>query len=214
MIIDENKKDLLIFTKNKIFSDWNNHKENFHLIEYILPTEDLEDLNFIKNKYEFIEQYNFKEIIDKYYLNDSIVALIFKNEKEVRVLSKINIQGNIILTNQSFSEINLNNNDQVKKIIESLKINYEDYWKSINYINTSIRLPLNIKVENSNNSKIVSFEKNLQFTDLIYDFFIINFDKDFTYYRIIFNGTPSNFLKTMNEKNYNFDTQNKIWLLK
>ena len=50
--------------------------------------------------------------------------------------------------------------------------------------------------------------------DLIYDFFITKFDKDFTYYQIIFNGTPNIFLSTMNEKKYNFDTQNKIWHLK
>ena len=31
-----------------------------YLIDYILPTEDLEDLNLIKSKYEYIEEYNFK----------------------------------------------------------------------------------------------------------------------------------------------------------
>ena len=48
VIIDEEKKQLLIFSNNKIFKEWNNDIKNFHLIEYILPTEDLEDLNLIK----------------------------------------------------------------------------------------------------------------------------------------------------------------------
>ena len=64
-IINENKNDLLIFSENKIFNEWNNHIKNFHLIEYILPTEDLEDLNLVKSKYDFIEQYDFKEITSK-----------------------------------------------------------------------------------------------------------------------------------------------------
>ena len=51
-------------------------------------------------------------------------------------------------------------------------------------------------------------------TDLIYDFFISKFDKNFTYYQIIFNGTPNIFLQNMSDKNYNFDTQNKVWILK
>ena len=59
----------------------------------------------------------------------------------------------------------------------------------------------------------MNFEKNLNDIDLIYDFYITKFDKDFTYYQIIFNGTPNIFLKIMKEKNYNFDTQNKIWSL-
>ena len=44
--------------------------KNSHLLEYILPSEDLEDLKLDKNKFENIEQYNFEEIIDKYNLND------------------------------------------------------------------------------------------------------------------------------------------------
>ena len=71
IIIDENKRDLLIFSDNKIFEQWNLFQESFHLIEYILPTEDLEDINIIKNRYEFIEEYDFKEVTNKYYLKDS-----------------------------------------------------------------------------------------------------------------------------------------------
>ena len=47
IIIDENKKDLLIFSQNKIFNKWNENIDSFHLLEYILPTEDLEDMKFI-----------------------------------------------------------------------------------------------------------------------------------------------------------------------
>ena len=147
IIIDENKKDLLLFSNNEIFKEWNNFSENFHLIEYVLPTEDLEDLKIIKSKYEFIEQYDFKEIITKYDLKDSIIALIFKNENQLRVLTKIDISDNIILKNQSFSNTNVYKIEQVEKIIKSLKVVYEDYWKNFNLINTSIKLTLNIKID-------------------------------------------------------------------
>jgi len=213
IIIDENKKDLLIFSNNKIFNEWNNYTKSFHLIEYILPTEDLEDLNLVKSKYDFIEQYDFKEITNKYYLNDSIVTLIFKNQNTVRVLSRIYINGHLILKNQSFPNIDIYNLDQIELLIRDLKMVYEDYWKGLNQINTSIRLQLNIKMDSSDNFKISKFERILGEIDLIYDFFISKFDKDFVFYQIIFNGTPSVFLKTMKENDYNFDTQNKIWVL-
>ena len=213
IIIDENKNDLLIFSENKIFNEWNNHIKNFHLIEYILPTEDLEDLNLVKSKYDFIEQYDFKEITNKYNLNDSIITLIFKNQNEVRVLSRIFINNNLILKNKSFLNTNINDLDQIEVLIDDLKNIYEDYWKNLNQINTSIKLPLYIKVDSSNNLKITKFEKILSEIDLIYYFFISKFDKNFVYYQVIFNGTPSIFLKTMRENNYNFDTQNKTWVL-
>lgn len=214
VIIDENKKELLLFSDNEIFDNWNSSIKNFYLLEYILPTEDLEDINIIKKNYENIEKYEFNEIINKYNLANSIIAIFYKNEKEVRVLSRINISNNIVLKNQKFEGLNLDNKSQTKKIIDDLKIVYEDYWKNFNKINTSIRLDINIKVENSNNYKISNFEKVLNQLDLIYDFSIMKFDNDYIYYQVIFNGTPNNFLKTMSSNDYKFDTQNRIWILK
>ena len=214
VIIDEEKKQLLIFSDNKIFKEWNNDIKDYHLIEYILPTEDLEDLNFIKDKFSIIEEYNFKEIISKYDLEDSIIALIFKGKNEIRVLSKMNIQNNILIKNQYFSNLDINNLSQINQMINNLKIIYEDYWKDSNQINTSIKLLLNIKVYNDDNLKIINFEKKMADMDLIYDFYIKKFDKDFTYYQIIFNGTPNIFLKIMNDNDYKFDTQNNIWIMK
>ena len=214
IIIDEKKKDLLIFYNNKIFEDWNKRSENSELIKYILPTEDLEDLNFLKSKFEIIEKYDFKDLTNKYDLNDSIIALIFKNNKELRILSRITLNDNVALKNQSFSELNITDENEVNVIISKLKTIYEDYWKNYNRINTSIKLILNVKVVNADNIKILNFERNLSQTDLIYDFFISKIDKNFTYYQIIFNGTPNTFLKKMSDKNYIFNTQNKIWVLK
>ena len=214
IIIDENKKDLLIFYDNKFFKNWNQDIDSSNLIEYILPTEDLDDLNYLKNKYESIEKYDFKEIINKYDLNNSIITLVFKNEKDIRVLSRITFKDDVILKNQTFSKIDINNIEQLKAIIYKLKITYEDYWKNFNKINTSIKLPINVKVSNLDNQEISKFEKNLEDIDLVYNFFILKFNKDYTYYQIVFNGTPNIFLKTMKDKDYNFDTQKKTWILK
>ena len=168
----------------------------------------------IKEQYEFIEQYDFKEIINKYYLDDAIISLIFKNKNKIRVLSRISIKDDVFLENRSFTDLDLDNLKDVKRIIEGLKKNYEDYWREINQINTSIKLPLRIKVESSNDNKIDKFEKILNETDLIYDFSINKFDKNFIIYEIIYNGLPDFFLKSMKENNFTFDIQNKDWILK
>ena len=214
IIIDENKNDLLIFNNNKLIKRWNEYLKSFHLIEYILPTEDLEDINLIKKNYEYIEEYDFKEITEKYNLENYIIALIFKNKNEIRILSRIKIKDKTILKNQSFANTNIDNDIKVEKLIDNLKIIYEDLWKESNQINTSIKLILNIKVSNMNNLKVSNFEKTLNENDLVFDYFISKFDKDFTYYQIIFNSDPNVFLKNMNDKDYSFNTQNKIWILK
>tara|TARA_B100001057_G_scaffold447164_1_gene486431 strand:+ start:13488 stop:14567 length:1080 start_codon:yes stop_codon:yes gene_type:complete len=214
IVIEEDKKNLFIFTNNIIFKEWNSFNESHHLIEYVLPTEDLEDLEIIKKRYEFIEQYDFKDIISKYDLEDAIISLIFKNKNKIRVLSRITFRNDVFLKNTSFVNLNLNNQIDLNQIIKELKINFEDHWKSVNQINTSIKLPLKIKIKNKNEKKISNFEKILEDTDLIYDFFINKFDNNFIVYEIIYNGTPNIFLESMSEKNLNFDIQDKNWILK
>ncbi len=213
VIIDESKKDLLVFENNIVFDRWNQNLEKKYLIEYILPTEDLEDIEKIKENYENIEQYDFKEIISKYNLSDSIITLIFKYKKGMRVLSRISNGNNVILKNQSYENKDISNEVEIDELIDDLKLMYEDYWKQVNQINTSIKFPLNLKVKNIDKNKILNFEKNLNDIDLIYDYYITKFDKDYTFYQIIFNGAPNIFLKIMEEKNFNFKTQNKIWSL-
>ena len=214
IIIDENKKDLLIFSNNKIFNKWNSDQKSSHLIDYILPTEDLEDINNIKNNFEFIEDYDFKKLTQKYDLEDSIIALIFKNNENIRFLSKILVNNELVLKNKSFSKYNLDDDNHIIKIIDEMKIIYEDHWKNYNAINTSIKLPLNIKIDTGDNKKISNFEKAMEEMDLIYDFNILKFSKDFIHYRIIFNSTPDIFLKTMKNYNFTFDTQKNVWILK
>ena len=167
-----------------------------------------------EENYEIIEQYDFKEVISKYNQDDSIISLIFRDKVGLRVMSRITYNNNVVIKNESFPSKDLNDKDQVNKLIKELKLVYEDHWKKINQINTSIKLLLNIKISNKNNGILFDFEKNLNDLDLINHFFITKFDKDHSYYRVIFNGTPSTFLKKMEEKDYNFNTQNKIWSIR
>ena len=104
------------------------------MINYILPTEDIEDLELIKRKYNSIENYDFQEIIKKYFLDNCIVTLIFKDGQEIRILSKIILKDKVIIRNESFPKFNLNNEKKIETLIEKLKLSYEDVWKELNQI--------------------------------------------------------------------------------
>ena len=179
-----------------------------------MPTEDLEDLNFIRENYLEIENYNFEKIIEKYFIDNSIIAIFFRKDNEINVLSKIRIKENKVIKSNSFKNINLNNNDDLNMLINDLKIIYEDFWKENNLINTSIKLPILIRVDSKNFDLSLKFEETLDKIDLINSFSINKFNKDSIFYELIFNGTPKNFINIMKEQNFNFDTQNKTWILK
>ncbi len=213
IIIDENINDLSIFSNNPIYRNWNSNIKTYELIEYLLPSEDLEDLSLIKQNLNSLETYDFEEIIKKYDLNNYIISLIFKNNNEIRVLSKIYNDRSEIIKNNSFQNLNLNNDQDLSIFINSLRNLYEDTWKRLNEINTSIKLSIVVKTENDNLNKSTRFESDLNDIELVNDYSIQKFNKKFIFYEILFNGTVQNFINIMENKNYNLNTQKKIWIL-
>ena len=214
IIVDQDENQIKMFSNNIIHNLWNSNIKKHNLLNYILPTEDLEDLNIITKNIKNLEEFEFSEIIKKYNLENYIISIFFVRANQTMLLSKISLNNKKTLKNNEIQNIDLKRNDEVKKFIESLKITFEDYWKSENEINTSVKLPLTISVKNNNNIKIYQLEEKLSNIDLIYNFYIYKFDNKNNIYKIIFNGTPSKFIEVMKDNNYKFETTNKIWVMK
>ena len=140
--------------------------------------------------------------------------MVFKNDEEIKVLSKIYIEDKKVIKSNSFKSIDYDNKEDLTFLINKLKIIYEDFWKDHNLINTSIKLSLSIRVDNKDFILSSEFEKTLDEVDLVNNYFISKFNKDYIFYEIIFNGTTTKFINIMKDQNYNFDTQRKVWILK
>jgi len=213
VIISEKGNDISIFSNNPIYADWNKTNKRYQLIKYLLPSEDLEDLNLIKEKLDVIETYDFNEITKKYFLKNSIISLIFIGNNEVRILTKIYNDKNEIIKNNTFKNINIDNETDLNFLIENLKNLFEDTWKKLNEINTSIKVPITIKIKSSDLKKSNNFELFLNEIDMVSDYFIEKFDKEFVFYEVLFNGTVQNFINIMKNKKYNLNTQKKVWMI-
>ena len=198
----------------ELYKNWNLNIQNYELINYLLPSEDLEDFNLIKKNLDVIETYDFREITKKYFLNNFIISLIYiNNNNEIKVLSKMYNKKNEIIKNNSFKNLNLDNDKDFIFFKSELKNLFEDTWKKINEINTSIKLSIMIKIKNNNLVESSKFERDLEEIDLVNDYSIQKFNKDFIYYEILFNGTVKNFINIMDNKNYNLNTEKKIWMI-
>ena len=74
-----------------------------------------------------------EEDLKKYFLDYSIIALIFKDNSEIKILSKINIKDKKVIKSNSFKNIDLKNKENLEFLIENSKIIYEDFWKDYNF---------------------------------------------------------------------------------
>lgn len=213
IIINEKGNEISIFSNNPIFANWNKTNKRYQLIKYLLPSEDLEDLNLIKEKLDVIETYDFNEITKKYFLKNSIISLIFKGNDEVRILTKIYNDKNEIIKNDTFKNINIDNETDLNFLIENLKNLFEDTWKKLNEINTSIKVPITIKIKNDDLKRSNNFELFLNEIDMVSDYSVQKFDKEFIFYEVLFNGTVQNFINIMKNNKYNLNTQKKVWMI-
>tara|TARA_B110000902_G_C14199691_1_gene547259 strand:- start:353 stop:1318 length:966 start_codon:yes stop_codon:yes gene_type:complete len=214
ILIDVQTDSVYFFDDNIFYETWNHEKNNFQLLEYLLPSEDLGDLNKIQNVKSDIETHDFSELIKKYDLKDYIVLIMYKNKSEIKILSKIALNNSLILNNKKYAKIDLKNKNEVQKLIVELRNIYEDEWKKNNEINTSIKLPLTISVKSKDYKNIMDLEKVLISNDLISHFYILNFNNKRTQYRVIYNGSPQIFFNDMTSKNFNLILENNVWIIK
>ena len=211
IIVDLQLDKILLFTNNVFYEKWNKNNERFYLLNYLLPSEDLEDVNLLLQNSKSIEDYDFKEIIKKYDLNDFIITIIYKNNNDLKILSKIQLNQFFKIDNQEYENIELSNEKDLELVLTNLKISYENYWKNINQINTSIKLPLTIAVNAIKHEKIQMLENSLNELDLVSSFEISKINNQNIYFKIIYNGSPNQFLNDMKNKNIIIMNQNQIW---
>ena len=88
---------------------------------------------------------------------------------------------------------------------------YENYWKNINQINTSIKLPLTISIDATQHKKVQVLENGLNELDLVSSFEILKFNNQNIYFKIIYNGSPNRFISEIQMKGIEINTQNRIW---
>jgi len=208
ILINNQKNQVLLFSENSFYMNWNKSNENYYLINYILPNEDIEDINLIKKNINNIEEHNFNEIISKYAIKDYIILILFQKENNFNALMKINLNNKLIISNKKFS---WNENQSIENIIQDLKLEFENHWKKLNIINTSIKLPITISVNSKKYNLVKELEKKLQDLDLVSSYYIDYFSNEQVIYKIIFNSTPNKFISEFTNSNIRLNTNNSIW---
>ena len=212
ILVDIQKDEIYLFNKNIFYEKWNNDNKRYFLLNYLLPSEDLEDVNLLSQNGNSIEDYDFKEIVDKYDLKNFIITIIYKNNNDLIILSKIQLNKYLKIDNQKF--YNINSPEDIDLVIKKLKTTYENYWKNINQINTSIKLPLIVSLNSKKYKKIKILEDTLSEIDQVFSFKITKINSENIFYKIIYNGTPNKFIEDMKERNIDILTQNENWTIK
>ena len=121
---------------------------------------------------------------------------------------KTNLNNKLVISNKNFE---WEENQSIEKIIEDLKVEFENQWKKLNIINVSIKLPITLSVNSKNYKLIQNLEKKLSELDLISNFYIESFNNKKLIYKIIYNSTPDKFINEFSKSNIKLNTGQSIW---
>ncbi len=214
ILIDTQSNEIKFFDENYFYNNWNNVNKNYFLLNYNLPDENIENFRFFQRIKNNIENNDLSEITNKYNFENIFVIIFYKNKKNLQIFSKISFSNSKFKFNLNQKNINYEDNKTLDQIILNLKNLYEDKWKLINKINTSITIPVKISIKNSNFITSDKLENILNQSDFVYEYEIEKINSEEIIYKIIYNNNPEKFLNTLKVNNINVNSSSDIWYIK
>ncbi len=214
VFVNLEKNSLLLFNENPFYKNWNQHEKKHYLLKYVLQNEDLDDYQQIQKRLNFIENYDFEEIVSKYELSDNfIIFIILKDRDFYKTFSKFNINSVQSNFKEDFEVFEFTNIEKIKDLIKFMKTRYDDEWKKINLINSSIKLNIQLNIDSKNIFLIEKIEKILSEIELIEKYYVNYFNNKIINYSILSNSTPDKLIKEFGKFSIKVSRENNVWTL-
>ena len=159
--------ELSMFSKNKFFQEWNDNKD-FENITFMLPVEDLDDIDFIKKNLSVLEEINLNRIVDNYEIRNSAILIFRYDNKKLNAFMKTNLEGVKKAKKIDFGSEGLEDKESRNSIIKSVKYYINELWKEENLIDISVPsyLVVNTKIKDpSSLEKIIKIMKKISLID-------------------------------------------------
>ncbi len=208
-------ENFYLFSENYFFNNWNKKtngsKDEF--INYFLPIENLDDIQFINKNKNNLESIDVKNLLSNYDLKDYIFLIIKPSDKKMDIFLKGQISGNNIIKN--FSILNETEKDSsYRNIIEELKMEISELWKSNNLIDVRTPSFLNVTLDINKKDDLLKLQESLNKIDLIESYYVFELDKDHVKIKIKYLGKIDKIKSKLNENNIKVIIYQSKWKLK
>ena len=213
-ILKENEQ-LNIYSKNYFYDNWNLNND-FELVEFILPIENIEILQKINLFKDDISILNVEDIFPEYPNENIAIILIEKNKlKESKIFFKSRIMGK--KTNKSLIIKNKENYNEEKfslEIINNIKKQLVNLVKSQNLIDISAPSFINTKFILNRNNNLVELNQRLEKVDLIENIYVQKFNNQHVFIKIKYLGKINKIIKELNKQRIDLKLIGDQWSIK
>ncbi len=206
-------KQYFIYSKNYFYENWN--KENSKdLIQYVLPSENIESIQTIKLNKDSIYKINMKDFFKGYNLDNMAFITIEINQNIAKVFLNTTIANkklnkNLLINNSNFNEKQFN-----EKIISEIKNEIRDLIKSQNLIDVRVPSFLNAEIKLKKQNNLVEFKNRLEKIDLIDSFYVQELNKGYVLVKIKYLGKINKIIEKLKDQNIEVKMKDGQWQLK
>ena len=212
------KEELIDYKDNYFYKNWTAVKIENELINFIIPLEDLDDIEKIKkmkNQIE-IDDFEIKDLVTKYNTNNYVIALMHQDKNQLNVFIKTNFNENKVDKNVYY-ETNYSDSDKEKvlnSILKKLKIQITDIWKEENIVNISIPLTIQFNFQHDNLKDLDNLKKVLSNISIVEDYLLEELNINNSIFKIYYFGNPKRLKTELLEFNYQLVHNQGSWELR
>jgi len=189
--------DFFIYDNNFFYKNLKNSSyQNQELIEYILPIENLENFQIVKNSLNNLESLNVTNLLSDYKNANYSILIVDELKDRVNILLKCSINKKNITKTFVLKKDNLPEEELYRNIIFKTKKEILEIIKSQNIIDLQTPSFLNVSLEIGNNNDLLNLQSALEKIDLIENFSVIELNKNEVKMKIKYYGK----IKSITEK--------------
>lgn len=212
------QENLFIFNNNFFYDNWITQKDkdenDDNFIEYVLPVENLDDIEYINKNKENLEKLNTKKILSNYDIKDYILIIINYKKDKSEIFLKGYISYNEIIKNILIDNLTENKTENYNNIISKIKYEVSEIWKSQNLIDVRTPSFLNVTLDINNKNDLLNLQNTLNKIDIIQSHNVLELNKNFARIKIKYIGKINKIKKKFDQQNIKVIINNNQWKIK
>ena len=207
------EEQYFIYTQNYFYENWNEEKSD-NLIQYILTTENIENIQRINLNKDNIYKIEVSDFFKEHETDNIVFANIEIKKDTAEVFLNTRIEGKKINKNLSIkNKNNLNKKEFYREIIFGINNIIRDLIKSQNLIDVRTPSFLNVEIKLNKKSNLVEFSNRLNKIDLIDNFYVQKLNKDYVLVKIKYLGKINKIINKLKDQNINLKMIAGQWQL-
>jgi len=201
------------FNENFFYKHWLDVEIKNELINFVLPLEDLEDIDKITKMKDKIEELDINELVNKYDIKNYVFTLMDYQDEKLDIYLKTNFNNNIMSKNISHEVKNIKDELVLNSILKDLKLKITDLWKEENLLNLLMPLSIKIKFQHSNLEDLDVLRKVLHKINIIDNYTLEEFNVNNSFFKIYYYGNPKKLRSELLKFGYLLNSDQGFWQL-